>query len=242
MDKETLINSYFENSLSKDQLKEFEQLMKTDSEFASEVDFQKELQHSFKKNERQEIKQMLGDLNIVENDTETKVFSIRPWLAAASIALLVGVGTWMLFFTNTDINTNQLYASNFAPYDNVVHPIERGNAMINIKDKAFTAYEDGDYSMALILFKQLQIEQTDPYITFYEAIVLMQLNNHQDAIPLLKAYIENDGLLKDRATWYLALSHLKMDEIENSKTQLKKLVDLDGFKMKAASGLLEELE
>jgi hypothetical protein len=70
----------------------------------------------------------------------------------------------------------------------------------------------------------------------------MQLNNHQEAIPLLKTYIENDGQLKDRATWYLALSHLKMDEIENSKTQLKKLVDQDGFKMKAARELLEELE
>lgn len=173
---------------------------------------------------------------------ETKVISIRPWLVAASVALLLGLGSWFLFFNTPYLNTEQLYVANFAPYENVVHPIERGEQLEDLKTKAFTAYEDANYSLALELFKELQAQQADPYISFYEAIVMMQLNKHQEAIPLLKSYIENEGQLKDRAIWYLALAHLKQDNTAESKLQLKKLVQLNGFKSNDAKNLLEVLD
>ncbi len=241
MDKEALINGYFENSLGQDQLKEFEQLLKTDPDFASEVDFQKELQRSLKKDERQEIKQMFRELNTEVNKPETKVFSLRPWLAAASIALLVGVGTWVFFFNNPEVNTGELYAANFAPYENVVHPIERGTQLEDLKTRAFTAYESEDFSLALQLFKELGNKQKDGYIDFYSAIVYMQLGNHAKAIPLLRRYIDADGELKDRATWYLALSHLKLDDLDASKTELKNLIRMGSFKKGDAEKLLETL-
>lgn len=241
MDKEALINGYFENSLSQNQLKEFEQLLKTDSDFASEVDFQKELQRSLKKDERQKIKQMFDQLNNETDNRETKVFQLRPWLVAASIALIVGLGSWMLFFNNPEVNTDLLYAANFAPYDNVVHPIERGNQLDDIKTKAFTAYENMEYRKALVLFKELQTKQNDSYLDFYSAVVLMQLENHKKAIPLLEGYINNNGELKDRATWYLALTHLKLKETSTAKTVLKKLIQMGTFKKAAAEKLLEAL-
>ena len=241
MDKEALINGYFENSLGQDQLKEFEQLLKTDPEFATEVDFQKELQQSLKKNERQEIKQMFRELNTEVNKPETKVFRLRPWLAAASIALLAGIGAWMLFFNTPEINTDQLYAANFTPYENVVHPIERGTQLEDLKTRAFTAYENEDFSLALQLFDELNTKQTDGYIDFYSAIVYMQLGNHAKAIPLLKGYIDANGELKDRATWYLALSHLKQDDLEATKAELKNLIKMGSFKKEDAEKLLKTL-
>ncbi|MFK7814517.1 MAG: hypothetical protein AB8B59_18620 [Maribacter sp.] len=241
MDKEELINGYFENSLSPDQLTEFEQLLKKDSEFSSEVDFQKELRVSLKKNERQEIKQMFSESNTDASKTEIKVFRLRPWLAAASIALLIGLGSWMLFFNNPEVNTDQLYASNFAPYDNVVHPIERGSEIEDLKTKMFAAYEAQDYELWLALSSQMTTTQKDDYIDFYSAIVYMELDNHEKAIPLLSSYINDNGELDDRATWYLALSHLKLGEIEKSKEALKILVEMESFKKKDAENLLENL-
>ncbi len=251
MDNEALINGYFENTLSQDQRKEFDRLIKTDSEFAVDFEFQKELQHALKKEERQKIKSLFSNLDIESiahseystlQKTETKVISIRPWLVAASIVFLLGLGAWLLFFNSPNLNTDQLYAVNFVPYENVVHPIERGEQLEDLKTRAFTAYEDADYSLALKIFKELQVQQADPYISFYEAIVLMQLNNHQEAIPLLKDYIENDGQLKDRATWYLALAYLKQNDIAESKTQLEKLVKMGSFKEDASQALLNELD
>lgn len=227
---------------SQDQLMEFEQLLKTDLDFTSEVDFQKEVQRSLQKNEREEVKQLFEELNTPKKQTKSKIFKLRPWLAAASIALLIGIGAWFLFFNSPNLNSDQLYASNFTAYDNVVHPIERGNQLEDLKTKAFTAYESKAYSEALELFKELRTNQNDSYIDFYSAMVLMQLNKQEEAIPLLQAYLAKEGPLKDRAIWYLALAFLKTDATDASKVQLKKLIALGSFKTEGAKALLAQLD
>ncbi len=241
MDKEELINGYFEGSLSPHQLEEVERLLKTDSEFASELDFQKELQVSLKKEERQEMKAMFSDIADKNPEGGTKVFQLRPWLAAASIALLLGLGSWFFLFNNPDLNTNELYAANFKPYENVIHPIERGNQLEDLKTRAFIAYENEEYPKALTLFQELQSKQNDAYIDFYSAMVLMQLNKQEEAIPLLEGYMEREGELQDRASWYLALAYLKKEDLDSCKKELKTLVEKNGFKAKAAKNLLEQL-
>ena len=226
MDKEALINGYFEGSLNQDQLGEVDRLLETNVAFATDFEFQKELQQALKKDERSEIKAMFSKFAKQEEKPETKVIQLRAWLAAASIAVLVGLGSWFLFLNNPDVDTEALYAANFSPYDNVISPIERGNDIVDLRSRAFTAYENKEYTTALELFSQLKIEQDDPYIQFYEANLRMQLNQHAKAIPLLKGYIVNNGKLADRAMWYLALSHLKLGEVEQSRTQLNKLIGL----------------
>lgn len=242
MDKEELINGYFESTLSQDQLDEVTQLLETDAAFASEFEFQKEVQTSLKKEERKEVKAMFSDLATESVKTKTKVFKLRPWLAAASIALLVGLASWLYLFNSTGLNTDELYAANFTPYDNVIHPIERGNQLEDLKTKAFTAYENMEYSEALELFKELNSKQNDSYIDFYSAMVLMQLNKQEEAIPLLEKYIEKEGELKDRASWYLALAYLKLDDIASSKKQLNVLIKKNGFKAQTAKELFEQLD
>lgn len=248
MDREELINGYFEGSLSEDQLEEFENLLKTDETFNATFEFEKELQLAIKKEERSEIKELFSSLNESEEQgegkekREGKTISMRPWLTAASIALVVGLGSWLFFFNSPNINSEQLYLTNFSPYENVVHPIERGNQLEDLLSRAFTAYEDEKYTEALKLFKELNIKQNDSYIDFYEAIILMQLNRHEEAIALLKNYIQNNGELKDRAHWYLALSYLKLEDVSNSKTELEKLIQLGSFKDDAAKSLLVDLE
>lgn len=241
MDKEELINGYFEGSLNQGQLEELELLLSTDSEFASEFEFQKELQASLKKEERVELKNMFNNLSEEKIKKETKVLRLRPWLAAASIALVVGLGSWLLFFNSPELNTDELYAANFAPYDNVVHPIERGNQLEDLKTRAFTAYENQEYGKALELFEELHTKQNDLYIDFYSAMVLMQLNQQEEAIPLLEGYLDDEGELKERATWYLALAYLKVENIDDCKTQLDILVEKKGFKSESAQTLLKQL-
>ncbi len=244
MDKEEWINRYFEGTLSKSQLEEFSGLLRTDDDFKKAFEFEQELQIALKKEERKELKRLFSSLNDDQGEkkSNSKVISMPPWLAAASIALIIGLGSWIFYLGNTDINSGQLYLSNFAPYENVVHPIERGNQLEDLLSRAFTAYESEDYNKALELFKELHTKQNDDYLEFYEAIILMQLNRHEESIPLLKDYIQNDGVLKDRAHWYLALAYLKLDKIEDCKTELQKLVQIGSFKKEAGEELLEKLD
>ncbi|MEO9893706.1 hypothetical protein [Aurantibacter sp.] len=242
MDKEELINGYIEGSLSESQLEEVTHLLNTDSEFASDLKFEEELKISLKIEERQELKDMFATLNTKKEFKKGKLILMRPWLAAASIALVVGLTSWFFFFNNSSANLNELYISNFSPYENVVHPIERGNQIEDLMTRAFTAYEDEDYTKALELFKELNVKNNDSYIDFYEAIILMQLNRHEESVALLNNYIQQNGELKDRAHWYLALTYLKLDDVAKSKVELQKLITLGSFKLSAAQELLVALE
>ncbi|OWW26948.1 hypothetical protein B4Q04_04535 [Zobellia sp. OII3] len=242
MDNDTLINGYFEGSLTESQKKDFDHLLETDVQFAEDFKFQRELQESLKKEERKAVKQMFAAMSASEPKQEAKVISLRPWLVAASIIFLVGIGSWFVFFNTHNYSTDELYNANFVAYENVVHPIERSAELEDLQTRAFTAYENEDYAEALSLFKTLQEKNNDGYIQFYEAITLMQLQKHKEAVPLLENYIEADGELKDRAIWYLALSDLKLGRIDESKIQLQKLVSKNGFKAAAAKRLLEELD
>lgn len=241
MDKQELINGYFEGSLTQNTLKEVNRLLDTDTEFKNDLEFQKELKIALKKDERQSIKALFSGLSETQSKKETKVIKMRFWSAAASMLLLLGLSAYFFLFNSAPINTADLYASNFVPYHNVIQPIERSNQLEDIKTKAFSAYENKEYAVALQLFEELNVKQNDSYIDFYKAMILMQLNKQEEAIPLLKNYISKEGELVDRAIWYLALAYLKIDEIEHSKAQLQALKNKNGFKHKATENLLEQL-
>lgn len=240
MNTNDLINGYFEGSLTSSELDELEGLRQSDPDFDADFKFQRELRRSLKKSERQEIKAMFSELK-VEQKIEPKLVKMRPWLVAASIALLAGLASWFFFNTNT-IDTDKLYASNFVPYENVVSPIERGNQIEDLKTRAFAAYENKEYQKALNLFTELRLQGGDAYVDFYKGIVQMELNQHEKAIEILDGYIRNEGQLSDRATWYLALAYLKIGEISECKIQLTKLIAMNSFKTESAQKLLVQLD
>ncbi|WP_276168486.1 tetratricopeptide repeat protein [Zobellia alginiliquefaciens] len=242
MDNEELINGYFEGSLSEEQKREFDHLFETNADFKTEFEFQEELKRTLVKSERKQLKEILSNTAVPPEKEQPKVIRLRPWLVAASVFVLVGISSWLILFDRTDIDSQNLYNSNFAPYENVVHPIERGEQLEDLKTRAFMAYENENYKEAIELFKTLNEKNNDKYIVFYEAISLMQLNKQDEAIPLLEDYIASSGELKERAIWYLALSYLKLDEIEDCKEQLRVLVHNEGFKKKEAQRLLDELD
>lgn len=242
MDRDDLINGYLQGSLSKDQMDEFDRLLKTDASFAADFKFERELRDALKKQERQELKDMFSEMKKSGIKQGPKVIRLRTWLTAASIAVIVGLGSWLVFFNSSTADTQQLYSTNFHPYENVVHPIERGETLEDLKNKAFIAYEDGAYEEALDLFKRLEAEQQDPYIDFYTGIVQMQLNQHEAAIVSLEGYLGKNGQLQDRTLWYLALAHLKLGDIDKTKERLHELLEVGTFKKGAAQDLLEELE
>ena len=242
MDKDSLINGYFEGTLSDSEMREFNDLQLTDESFAAEVGFQKELRTALRKEERQDIKEMFSKLKDDSSKKESRVIPIKLWLAAASILLIAGLGTWLLYLMINRPTMKHFTISIFHPYENVVHPIERGNQLEDLRTRAFEAYENADYILALNLFDELNNKQKDPYLDFYSAIVMMQLDQPEQAVPLLNQYIEQEGELKDRAIWYLALAYLKQGQIKDARTQLEKVVQLGTFHTSKAQRLLDELD
>ncbi len=259
MDKEKLITGFFEGTLSPDQLDVMKELLKTDVDFAADFAFEKDLQLALKKNERKEIKDGFSSLTLSRKRTlknqdnhefnskekhQSKIIPLRRLLIAASITAIIGLLSFLLFINDDSDAPSELFATHFKVYENVVHPIERGDSSSpqeNPVTKAFAAYENQTYEEALRLFQELNPQKNDD-IHLYKGVILMQLDRSKEAIPVLETYSNANGQLKDRAIWYTALAHLKLDEIEKTKEDLKKLIALKGYKKESAQIILDALD
>ncbi|WP_282086693.1 tetratricopeptide repeat protein [Aquimarina algiphila] len=243
MDKETLIIKHFEGTLSTEEAKLFDQFIKEDPEFEKEVYFQTDVQLALKKEEESEIKSLFEKLEEEYTNPKktSKKFGVaKIWIAAASIAILIGCGVWFAL-QNSTIAGEDLYASYFQPYQNVVHPLIRGIQEKDQKTLAFEAYERGQYDVASELFDKLYQKHQEPYYLFYKANALMKLNRIQEAIPLLEKHLTTDDSLKEKSVWYLALSHLKTKNYPQSKSYLKEIIQDKKYNYKKAKELLKGL-
>jgi len=234
MDKEMLIQKYFENALSTEETVTFEILLVSDSEFAKDVAFQKQLKKAVTIEERKKLKEKLNSFE------SQKTSGTKWWYAAASILVLVTISFWLY---NQNPSTEKLYASYFESYPNVIEPVVRNgnNQVVSTKTKAFIAYESKDYSNAVIFFNDLIDGTDDDYALFYKAISLMHINKFDEASSILKSTNWSDTY-NSKALWYLALSELKQNHIDNCKDALNKLIVTGNFNVSEAKELLKKLE
>ena len=230
------INKYFENTLSEAELKAFNTLLLNDNDFKEEFEFQKELRDTLVLNDREELKKEIQNWDTTKNKPRFK-----PWLIAACILILLG-SSWQLFFNSQSNSTEDLYASYFEPYRNIVQPIVRGEHKEDLKSKAFEAYEAKDYENAILHFNEILNEEPNATISFYKANTLLQLNKANEAIILLEANVKNPDTLQDRNLWYLALAYLKENNVDASKKTLKLLISQSKFKAKEAKILIKNLD
>lgn len=238
MNKEHLIEHYFSKSLSLEAQKEFDHLMATDSDFEKTVKFQTDLKTVIAKEEQAQLKQ---ELQFLENSTEKPTKNYTKWLVAASIMVLLGISSFW-YFGQSNLSNEDLFATNFEPYRNVVHPIVRGETSDDLKTKGFIAYETKNYKEALNSFDTLLNENDDATISFYKANILLQLNKTDEAISILSNNYNLPEKLKAQQQWYLALAYIKTEANEKAKTVLKGLIANGNFKKTEAERLLKQLK
>ena len=186
MKRESLINKYFENSLSEQERIEFDKLIATDETFRNEVEFRTDLKEAITNQERQTIKKELLGLESAPLKSKFKM-----WPFAASIVLLLGVSAFW-FFRNSSLNSQELFDSYFTPCQNVTKPIERGSTHSDQQTLAFMAYEQGDYTSAIELFSKLYDESNESYYLFYKANALLELKKPS------KQYLSYQNILKPK--------------------------------------------
>lgn len=241
MERDTLLEKYLLGELSQEELREFNTLLENDPEFKEEFEFQTDVKRAVTAEEDEDFMKMLSDFDAegIDEKPRTKSFPTK-WLVAASIALLAGFTYF--FMANQSISTQELYAQNFEPYRNVVHPIVRGEEGVDLKTKAFSAYQTGDYEKAFLLLTELSATDKESHNLFYRANSLIQLNRAEEAIPLLQEYMGAKDTLSDKSTWYLAMAYLQLDDMANAKKTLNSVVEEGTYKVTEAQKLLEELD
>ena len=239
MKRESLIVKFFENTLSEEERLEFETLMDSDEEFKKEVAFREELASVITLDDREAIKQELQAL-------EQPTIQRKSWLLpiAASLVVLLGISSFW-FFGNQTASPEDLFNTHFEPYRNIVEPIVRGDANESIEVKAFAAYEQKDYGLALSYLNVLLKEDSNNNtLRFYKANVLLQLNKGKEAADIFKENLKLSDTLLEKNQWYLALSYIKLNQFDLAKQQLDELIKnpKSDYKKKEATFLLKKLK
>jgi tetratricopeptide (TPR) repeat protein len=165
-------------------------------------------------------------------------------MSAAAVLLLLLIPAYFMFFYES--STNKLFNQYYQPPTNKLTDQPRGGSAENQELKAMmNAYENSEYKVALKQANEY-LERNNAktnQLIFYRGIMHLELDNHQKALQDFRAFKNQDEKYRDKALWYLALTHLasrKKDQARNILLQLQERPP-SRFTQKAEA-LLAEME
>jgi len=221
MSHEELITLYFENALNPEQQLLFDTLRESDPDFQAELDFQGQVKKAVTLHNRAELKAQLQALEteLIEKPETTNIFHWRPWLVAASLVLVFFSAYKIL---NSEVSNEQLYAQYFERYPNVVAPQVRGPIEDALRNKAFAAYDAGDFNESAVLFTQILENQDTQFAYFYRAQSYLELDHVEAAQSDLIAHLNSGSLnFETEAQWYLGLIFLRLNDKDAAKSYME---------------------
>ncbi len=230
---EDLIIKYFEGTLSQQEKDVFNEKLEKDDAFRADFEFQQSVQSAIRNKERTALKETISGFE----KPKTKNTWWR-YAAAAVLAMVLGGGIYA--FINSTKAPDELYLTYYQTYPNVVAPNVRGENEQNLKNKAFKAYDSGDYAEALLLFNQINGVE---YADFYKGISMLELGQTTQTIAHFKnlKFSESPYPFETYRKWYLALAYLQKNQIKEAKILLKQLSETVNPQRQKAAELLEDL-
>jgi cytochrome c-type biogenesis protein CcmH/NrfG len=165
-------------------------------------------------------------------------------IAAAAAVVLLAIFTYGYYQNQAD---SRLYADYFGDGQVQEYLAVRGESNANAEvTSAMDTYQQGDYESSLLQFKALR--EQDPFdsqILLYTGLSAMQTGDYYTARLAFEQLLSLDVVPADRASarWYLALTYLQQDQIQQAKAELNWLVKNNTGELGAkAKALLADLE
>jgi tetratricopeptide (TPR) repeat protein len=161
--------------------------------------------------------------------------------AAAAAILIIGYFTWFRPPSN-----EKLYGQFYSFYESDI-PLDRrsGEADAGLNpffQNALQSYTAGSFAECLPLFdSSLVAEPGNDAARFFAGMAGMETENWEKAAEHFSAVKSNGGPYAAKATWYLALVYLKMDEKEKAKRLLDELIATGNYKKEEAEKLRDWL-
>lgn len=211
-----LIEVYLDNQLSKEQQIIVEQLKNTDPEFSNKIEHVSGLIAGIR--EAALIERMKVWHRNLDSDSEFSLPARKnlfsKYLIAASIFLLLGLGTWWLLRPSP---AEQLFTQFYQPDPGLATVMAETNQYEF--EKAMVEYKMGNYTKALKAWN-LQLKQApqNDTLQFFVGNALLALNKKAESIPHLEyvAKLPTSAFHKD-ACWYLGLVLLSEDKTEDAQ-------------------------
>ncbi|MFM2267110.1 MAG: hypothetical protein RL757_551 [Bacteroidota bacterium] len=166
--------------------------------------------------------------------------NLRWWLAAASVALLVAVGSQFLFNAPPPVS-GSLLTQYSAEHDQTLGQRMKIPTSSDVNWTAATdAFNREKYANAAAAIEKIGANMTDEQ-RFYLGLSYFYNKNFDKSIPNFEAILSKGERKSAESRWYLALSFLQNKQVAEAEQQLKKIVEENDYKAAEAANLLKEM-
>jgi len=217
-----LIEKYLADQLSPAERTQVEERLQQDAQFARRMELIAQTRQAVDSEVdlfREDLDKAFEEYQATQKPSIS--FYQSPRLIAASILLLLGVGLGY-FLLQSSNDPQELYTAYFqVPQENLTVRDDSSNGQLNM---ALEAYNQGNYQQALERFNLVLADSAEDYgVLFYSGICMMMLDQPDASINRLKQVPEAAASYHAPATWYLAMNHLKKNQVQETKTILQGL-------------------
>jgi len=165
-------------------------------------------------------------------------------VAALAAALIIGGVMYFNWFLPADNDT--LYNRFYSTYQNDI-PLNLRSAedvqpLHPALKNALENYSTGNFAASLPLFEDaLKAEPGNDAAHFFAGMACLESGQLEKAADYFENARQSSGSYASKATWYMALCHLKLNNGEKAKSLLKELAESGGFNGPESKKLLENL-
>lgn len=240
-----MIDRYLEGRLNKEDLILFEERLKSDPEFAQDLEIHKMAINAVFVHGRDELKQKLNDIH--DNRIKKTITMRVSYRVAASIAAVFLISSVVFYLTaNRTPNYSKLFDESFVPYQDMISQQSRGDNSENkpLINDAMKYYNEKKFDKAILLFdKIVKNKQSNDAVIYYYGISCLGSKENNIAIELLSQLSVNPGsMFFEQAKWYLALAYLYKQDKENTAKILHEIILKGTFNSQKAKELLDKIE
>lgn len=240
MDKDRLeiIVRHFSGETSPEEEQYIANALSNDPQFRKEYNEQRELIEGIR---IIGIKRMVQNFEKEYDKPVLRAFhNRRVLLLAASLSAIVLIAVFLLFNINRE---ERLFARYFEPYPSLAFSERSSNDMEDLYQRAFAAYNNGEFDDAISYLRQILDIKQDDYIEFYLGNAYLAKRQYDESIPLFENLLSSmeSQALKDQAKWYLSLGYLGAGQKDHAASILKELKDGNSIYAESANKLLTQI-
>ncbi len=247
-----LIEKYLNEELSASERTEFEQLKKSDADFAEEVQVAVTINADFNVKQKMRWQGLLNEHGNIVKETPVRKLAPRrslSWIRSIAAVFILGLGlsmAWLIFSSPEvgELADEQLMEIYVAP-----------KAFMNDTDvdsnwkNAISAYREGQFSVAVAAMERSMEKSSEKLDekNFYLGLSYLyeDVPNYNKAISHLakSKELNSSSLFAPKANWFMALAYLKQGKIKEAKALLKLVIDENStnWKKAEATALLNKI-
>jgi len=227
--------------LNPEEMKDFQNRLKTDSEFAKHYEIMRDLPMAINVDVggySADLKSVMGNGKVADFPRRGQPSMGRMILAVAAVAIGIAIIA-SLFDMRT---TPDLFAQNYStPPENMT--IRDDSDLDPDLQKALEAYNQENFELAAKSFSNyLHFNPEDQSAQFYLGISLLSIEDYVKAIAYFTLLEKEANPFQNSSLWYHGLAELKLGEIDKAKNLFQKLANTPGqnYQLKSQS-ILDQL-